>query len=121
MAVSVVQHVPTTASPAHWHALQARNISCRVPWAPVADTWLLDHRTDALLPCRRRRCNRVSDVYRPAIREVAMTAEFEGKVAFITGAPRGQGRSHAMRFAEEGADILALDLCDQIASVAYPL
>jgi SDR family mycofactocin-dependent oxidoreductase len=50
-----------------------------------------------------------------------MTAEFEGKVAFITGAARGQGRSHAVRFAEEGADILALDLCDQIASVAYPL
>jgi SDR family mycofactocin-dependent oxidoreductase len=50
-----------------------------------------------------------------------IAAEFEDKVAFITGAARGQGRSHAVRFAEEGADILALDLCDQIASVAYPL
>ena len=45
----------------------------------------------------------------------------EGKVAFITGAARGQGRSHAIRLAEEGADIVALDLCDQIGSVAYPM
>jgi SDR family mycofactocin-dependent oxidoreductase len=47
--------------------------------------------------------------------------QFDGKVAFITGAARGQGRSHAVRFAEEGADIIAFDLCDQIESVAYPL
>lgn len=47
--------------------------------------------------------------------------QFESKVAFITGAARGQGRSHAVRFAEEGADIIAFDLCDQIGSVAYPL
>jgi (+)-trans-carveol dehydrogenase len=44
-----------------------------------------------------------------------------GKVAFITGAARGQGRSHAVRLAEEGADIIAADLCGQVASVAYPL
>jgi len=50
-----------------------------------------------------------------------MVSQFEGKVAFITGAARGQGRSHAVRFAEEGADIIALDLCAQIDSVAYPL
>ena len=50
-----------------------------------------------------------------------MTLQFEGKVAFITGAARGQGRSHAVRFAEEGADIIAVDLCEQIASVAYPM
>src|SRR5215213_1244324 len=36
---------------------------------------------------------------------------FEGKVAFVTGAARGQGRSHALRLAEEGADIIALDIC----------
>ena len=47
--------------------------------------------------------------------------QFDGKVAFITGAARGQGRSHAIRFAEEGADIIAFDLCDQIDSVAYPM
>jgi (+)-trans-carveol dehydrogenase len=41
----------------------------------------------------------------------------EGKVAFITGAARGQGRSHALRLAEEGADIIAVDICGQIASV----
>jgi SDR family mycofactocin-dependent oxidoreductase len=45
----------------------------------------------------------------------------EGKVAFITGAARGQGRSHALRLAQEGADIIAIDLCAQIASVPYPL
>lgn len=47
--------------------------------------------------------------------------QFEGKVAFITGAARGQGRAHAVRFAEEGADIIAVDLCEQIDSIAYPL
>ncbi len=36
----------------------------------------------------------------------------EGKVALITGAARGQGRSQAVRLAEEGADIIAVDLCD---------
>jgi SDR family mycofactocin-dependent oxidoreductase len=50
-----------------------------------------------------------------------MTGQFEGKVAFITGAARGQGRAHAVRFAEEGADIIAVDICEQIDSVAYPM
>jgi NAD(P)-dependent dehydrogenase (short-subunit alcohol dehydrogenase family) len=44
-----------------------------------------------------------------------------GKVAFITGAARGQGRSHAVTFAEQGADIIAIDLCEQVATVAYPM
>ena len=44
-----------------------------------------------------------------------------GKVAFITGAARGQGRSHAVRLAEEGADIIAVDLCAQVSSVPYPM
>jgi SDR family mycofactocin-dependent oxidoreductase len=43
----------------------------------------------------------------------------EGKVAFITGAGRGQGRSHAIRLAEEGADIIAVDICSDYATVAY--
>lgn len=42
-------------------------------------------------------------------------------MAFITGAARGQGRSHAVRFAEEGADIIALDVCAQLPSVVYPM
>jgi SDR family mycofactocin-dependent oxidoreductase len=45
----------------------------------------------------------------------------DGKVAFITGAARGQGRAHAVKLAAEGADIIAVDLCDQITSVPYPL
>ena len=45
----------------------------------------------------------------------------EGKVAFITGAARGQGRSHAVRLAEEGADIIAVDLCQDIDSIGYSL
>ncbi len=44
-----------------------------------------------------------------------------GKVALITGAARGQGRSHAVRLAAEGADIIAIDICAQIESVPYPL
>jgi (+)-trans-carveol dehydrogenase len=40
-----------------------------------------------------------------------MTGRMEGKVAFITGAARGQGRSHAVRLAQEGADIIAVDIC----------
>lgn len=45
----------------------------------------------------------------------------DGKVVFITGAARGQGRSHAVRMAEEGADIIAVDICEQIGSVPYEL
>jgi SDR family mycofactocin-dependent oxidoreductase len=44
-----------------------------------------------------------------------------GKVAFITGAARGQGRSHAIRLAQEGADIIAVDLCEPIDTVGYPM
>jgi len=47
--------------------------------------------------------------------------KLEGKVAFITGAARGQGRSHAITLAREGADIIAVDLCAQIGSVPYPM
>lgn len=47
--------------------------------------------------------------------------KLDGKVAFITGAARGQGRSHAIRLAEEGADIIAVDICAQIPTVGYPM
>ena len=50
-----------------------------------------------------------------------MTGRVEGKVAFITGAARGQGRAHAVRLASEGADIIAVDLCGAIDSVPYAL
>jgi SDR family mycofactocin-dependent oxidoreductase len=45
-----------------------------------------------------------------------MTGRLQGKVAFITGAARGQGRSHAVRLAEEGADIIAIDVCGPVSS-----
>ena len=45
----------------------------------------------------------------------------EGKVAFVTGAARGQGRSHAVRLAQEGADIIAIDIAAQIDTVPYPM
>jgi (+)-trans-carveol dehydrogenase len=45
-----------------------------------------------------------------------MAGRVEGKVAFITGAARGQGRSHAVRLAQEGADIIAVDVCKRISS-----
>lgn len=48
-------------------------------------------------------------------------APLAGKVAFITGAARGQGRAEAQRLAGDGADIIAIDLCEQIDSVPYPL
>ena len=43
----------------------------------------------------------------------------EGKVAFITGAARGQGRSHAIRLAQEGADIIAIDICEDVDGTPY--
>ncbi len=50
-----------------------------------------------------------------------MAGRVEGKVAFVTGAARGQGRSHAIRLAEEGADIIAIDLAGQVDSVPYAM
>jgi NAD(P)-dependent dehydrogenase (short-subunit alcohol dehydrogenase family) len=47
--------------------------------------------------------------------------KLDGKVAFITGAARGQGRSHAVRLAQEGADVIAVDLCAQMDTIAYPM
>jgi len=46
-------------------------------------------------------------------------ARLEGKVAFITGAARGQGRSHAIRLAQEGADIIAIDVLEEIPDAPY--
>ncbi len=50
-----------------------------------------------------------------------MPGALEGKVAFVTGAARGQGRSHAIRLAQEGADIIAVDIAAQIDTVPYPM
>ncbi|VXB30062.1 mycofactocin-coupled SDR family oxidoreductase [Citricoccus sp. K5] len=49
-----------------------------------------------------------------------MGARLEGKVAFISGGARGQGRSHAVRLAEEGADIITFDICQDVESNPYP-
>lgn len=50
-----------------------------------------------------------------------MAGRVAGKVAFVTGAARGQGRSHAIRLAEEGADIIAVDICEDYDSLGYPM
>ncbi|MCW2866692.1 MAG: putative short chain dehydrogenase [Marmoricola sp.] len=49
-----------------------------------------------------------------------MTNSLEGRVAFITGVARGQGRAHAVRLAQEGADIIGVDICADIPSMNYP-
>src|SRR3546814_13513169 len=48
-----------------------------------------------------------------------MTGKLEGRVACITGAGRGQGRAHAIRLAQEGVDIIGLDICEDIARFDY--
>jgi SDR family mycofactocin-dependent oxidoreductase len=50
-----------------------------------------------------------------------MSNRLSGKAAFITGAARGQGRAHAVQMAAEGADIICIDICEQIESNNYPL
>lgn len=50
-----------------------------------------------------------------------MAGILEGKVSFITGAGRGQGRAHAVRQAGEGANIIAVDICEDIESNPYPM
>ena len=50
-----------------------------------------------------------------------MAGRMEGKVSFITGAGRGQGRAHAVLQAREGADIIAVDICEDIKSNPYPM
>jgi SDR family mycofactocin-dependent oxidoreductase len=47
--------------------------------------------------------------------------KLDGKVAFVTGGARGQGRSHAVHFAREGADVIVIDICEQIPSVEYAM
>src|SRR5919106_256461 len=49
-----------------------------------------------------------------------MTGRVEGKVAFITGAARGQGRAHAVRMAQEGADVVLVDVCAEATGTDYP-
>ena len=46
---------------------------------------------------------------------------FDGRVAFITGGARGQGRSHALAFAREGADLVICDICSNVPTIAYPM
>ncbi len=88
-------------------------------------------RGDAVRHSARRRAPRPPALTRESAEPLAGTprvtgredrmSRFTGKVAVITGAARGQGRSHAVRLASEGADVIALDICHDIDSVAYDL
>jgi SDR family mycofactocin-dependent oxidoreductase len=50
-----------------------------------------------------------------------MTGRVSGKRVLVTGAARGMGRSHAVRLAEEGADLILVDICESLAALEYPL
>ena len=50
-----------------------------------------------------------------------MSGPFSGRVVAVTGAARGQGRSHVLRFAAEGADVIAIDICEDIPGLSYRL
>ena len=53
---------------------------------------------------------------------MAAGGALEGKVAFVTGAARGQGRAHAVRFAREGADVVAIDICGPVSdTITYQM
>ncbi len=65
---------------------------------------------------------RTSSAESPALADTGTRdGNLKGKVAFVTGAVRGQGRAHAVRLASEGADFIAVDLCEQIATVPYSM
>src|SRR6202044_160675 len=75
------------------------------------------------VPARQERWHRLTPhtpARSPSEQRSITMAGLEGKVAFITGAARGQGRAHAVRLAREGADILAVDICHDIDSMDYP-
>src|SRR5690349_20183773 len=72
--------------------------------------------------CLSTRCGQSATVRRHAsLQRSDMAGRFEGKVVFVTGAGRGQGRAHAVRFAEEGADVIGLDICADIPGTGYSL
>ena len=50
-----------------------------------------------------------------------MSGRVAGKRVLITGAARGMGRSHAVRLAEEGADLILVDICESLPAIEYPL
>src|SRR5712672_2099917 len=76
----------------------------------------------AKAPCLDRLTDRGDAMAAPPTLEgKRIMGRVEGKVAFITGAARGQGRSHAIRLAQEGADIIAVDVCHDYDSVGYPM
>ena len=67
---------------------------------------------------RRGRCRGRGRMTAPASRTGAHAAELDGKVALVTGAAQGQGRAYAARLAQEGANLVLLDRCEQILSLA---
>jgi SDR family mycofactocin-dependent oxidoreductase len=66
-------------------------------------------------------CNTTVSPFVAFEQERGNVGELDGKVAFVTGVARGQGRHHAVRLAESGADIIGLDMCSQLDSVGYAM
>src|ERR1700686_4404644 len=62
---------------------------------------------------------RCSDIWERSLKCRCDMGNVDGKVAFITCAVRGQGRAHAVLLAQEGADIIALDICEDIRTMDY--
>src|SRR5262245_22943753 len=94
---------------------------CRAPATSPARDWPTRCARGATGQVNGRQTRTVSGQTTPTEGNRKVMGKLDGKVAFITGAARGQGRSHAVRLARDGADIIAVDICRQIDSVPYPM
>src|SRR5580693_1234504 len=75
----------------------------------------------ALTPKSWQTCPASRSVWVESPGTFPVMGELDNTVAVITGAARGQGRSHAVALAEQGADIIAVDICADIDAIPYPL
>src|SRR6202012_4257154 len=107
-----------------------RSSSCTAPDRWTSNPWLpaptrSRRSTTATPTCTRAPISVAYLSIRPprdlSPEQVVTSRRLAGKVALVPGAARGRGRSHALRLAWEGADVMLVDLCDNIPSCDYPL